>query len=80
MSGKNDTRAGERATVRVSIRLYEPGGGSRPIKGAEGRSLVFHGATVAEVYARALAAFPDARVPYNRADYEAVSFGGEKND
>lgn len=66
--------------MRVSIRLYEPGGGSRPIKGAEGRSLVFHGATVAEVYARALAAFPDARVPYRRGDFEERSLEGEKND
>lgn len=84
MKGENDTRAGEpvpeRATVRVSIRLYDAGGGSRPVKGAVGRSLVLHGATVAEVYARALAAFPDARVPYRRGDFEERSFGGEKND
>lgn len=79
MKVESDTRAGapERGTVRVSIRLYN---GSRPVKGAKGRSLVLHGATVEDVFARARDAFPDARVPYNRADYEAVSFGGEKND
>lgn len=73
---KRDTN--ERGTVRVSIRLFEPGGGSKPVKGARGRGLVFHGATVAEVYARALAAFPDARVPYRVEDFK--TFGGEKND